>query len=786
MGIAIQLHSGNRRLAVSVEIVALAVLGLFLVAIALDALGLAVPLARPFFAVLLLTFVPGALVLTLFGFGPRRELRWLVYVVGLSLVVVMAEGLVINYRYPAVGIERPLSPASLAVTYTFLVVVLAAAIRLLDPPGRALAVPERIELSPTPLSLLLLPTTAVLAVAVLNRTGTNVPILLLLGALALVPLAVASGRLDARWQPLALWAVGISLLYHNSLSRFHEFSGQGNVIDAWKFGRWTLQPTAAGWTTTSLLPNVTISSTYAHLAGIDIFTQLNAVNPLWVSFVPLIAFVTFRRFVRPRDAFLAVCVFAFAHPFYTQLPNGERAATPVFFLALLVAVLTDTKLSALSKRSLGLAFTAGLVVSHYGAAYLVMLAVLVTVPTVILLERIEGSLFAQARGLASDGGRSLARSGGRSAERNRLFSPTYAVLYAVMAIGWYMYTDSGQKFALLPEHAVKALNDLFGAGTGGAGGTANRLTREYGAVSIQVSKGIYVLLTVLTVVGLLAVYRQRLFDTDGRRFDVSVDEFLVLSTALLGAFGLSLFTAGSWGGGRPMALVFSVTSVFVVIGATTLGELATSVADRFDRPLAGLSMDRSGRLGRTTLAVVLALLLVVNTGVAAAAVGGSAPSTVPLQPRIATSDDPELRTQAYVESDVDMYVWLVDHRDMSLNVFGDWVTINQYNDWYRPRISAAVDPRRPYGTLKRKNTIADALGSDERPKYVMFGGHNTVLGVAAERNGTATPLTNGGRALAAYDKVYTTGYSRVYLSEDETDHPTTGARNASEASALSG
>lgn len=789
MSIVINLYNSDRRIAVSIEGVAVAIAVLLMTLISFAEVGISIPLLRPLLTVVLLTFVPGALILTLFGFESQRDLRlfgfepphdlrWLVYTVGVSLLVVVAVGLIINYLYPLFNVAQPLRPVPLGITYTVLVISLSILSRLRNPPRRDIVLPARIEITSTPLLLLLLVTSTILAIAYLNRSGGNSPIVLLLIVIALVPLAVASGRVHPYWQPLALWAVSISLLYHKSLWRFHEFTGQGNVIEAWRSGRWALN-------STSLLPNVTLSSTYAHLAGINIFTELNVINPLWVSFIPLMIFVAFRQFVRPRDAFLGVSMFAFIHPFYTQLPNGERAATPVFFLALLVVVLTDSDLSSPAKRLLGLGFTAGLVVSHYGAAYLVMLGVLTTVPLLITFKYADTMLVPYVRKIASNGGRAISQNyKSRSNKQSRLFSPVYAILYTAMTLGWYIYTDDAQKFIILPEHAVEAINDLTSQSTGGSGGTANRLARDYGASSIQLSKYIYVIITLLTIIGLAAAYYQRFVRTDSDMFDAKTDEFVAFSTALLGGFGLSLFMAGSWGGGRPMALIFCVTSIFAVIGANTLATTAAWAIKRANIDLSVVSY--SEYIGRGGIAVLLAMLLILNTGtVAAVAIGGSAPSTVPLQHQITTSDDPEIRTQIYRESDVEMYVWLINHRNPSLDVYGDWVTINQYNDWYRPRITAGVDPTRPYSTLIRKNTITKALGFDGPTNYIMFGGHNTVLGVAAERDGSVTPINQNNRTLNNYSKIYTTGYSKIYFSgvtasdsypgEDEVGSNTTSA-----------
>lgn len=869
----------GRRLSVPVETVSMALLGLFVAVFALDVLGVSLPLVRPVLAFCLLTFVPGALVLTLLGFGPRAELRWGVYVVGVSLLTICAVGLVINLVYPLLGIMRPLSPLPLVVTYGLLISALAVAIRRIDPPREDLSVPLTFELIPMPFALVTLPLLSVLAVEYLDATGGNVPILLVLCAISVLPLAVVVGVIRSRWHALCLWALAIALLYHKSLWWFYEYKGQSNIPLAWKLGRWTPGTASGAATSTSLLPNVMLPPTYAHLAGLGIFTQLEVVNPLLVSLIPICMFVLFRRYVCSRDAFIGACVLAFAHPFYFQLPTAVRAAMPVLFLTLFGVVLTDSELSSLARRSFGLAFTAGFIVSHYGSAYLLMLTTAVAVCLLALFWRLDALSVAAERVVASDGGSTDQQDGSRykraaavvgrvvrehwtrlfavslfvgaafaittagevwvafhallveplgfgripylgewlgmprmfaivvvataisamafagtlvyylrpaltvseaddwewrrvaddehgpdattaSETGDRLLSPTYVVLYAATTLGWYMYTFGGKKLDILFEHIAKALTDLYGGG----GGTANRLAKDYGMSSVQLSKYLYVVIAGLMLVGLLAAYHRR-FLTDDCSFD---DEFLALSTALLGGFGVTFFVAGAWGGGRPMVLTFCITAVFVPVGARALGRTGTTVfswlRSRFGRgwgvgpPIPPIS--------RSAIAVLLAGLLVVNTGVVAAvALDGAAPSNVPLQQQIITSDNPYLRSEVYRESDLAMYVWLVDYRDPSLPVYGDAITIEQYNDWYNPQIAAYADWPMSYDAIKLKNSLPKLTRPADPPGYAMLGGHNIALGVVVV-GGETVPLSTVKPELATRSKIFTTGNSTVYLAEE--------------------
>jgi hypothetical protein len=79
--------------------------------ISLDILGFSIPFLRQITGFLLLTFVPGILILRILRAHYLGAVRTTVYATGLSLATLMFTGFFVNIAYPIFGVYRPLSLA---------------------------------------------------------------------------------------------------------------------------------------------------------------------------------------------------------------------------------------------------------------------------------------------------------------------------------------------------------------------------------------------------------------------------------------------------------------------------------------------------------------------------------------------------------------------------------------------------------------------------------------------------------------------------------------------------
>jgi len=701
---------------------------------------------------LALVTLPGGLALLLLVGSVRVDLRWILSAIGLSLLGLMALGAVLNVALLAVGYERPMTTVPLATGVTVVVLgLLAAFYRVRREATIEVSVPQ-----PQPLlfALLLVPLLSIVAVKVLNLTGTNVPIIGVLVAVAVLPLALVTFA-DRSWYGFGLWTMAIAILYHKSLARIHNFSGSPDVVYTYEAGYWRPGLVENTPEASELLANGVLYPSFARLTELEIFTQMEVVNPLFISTIPVALYVVARGYVGEKRALLVGALFAFAHPFYLQFPPGGRAGTPVVFLGLLALVLTDDRSDPQAKQLLALLFALGVVVSHYGTSYLLLFALLGASALVIVYPIVDDVIAAvrvrffdrstDAEGEESPG---IRHPIGRGRYSSGILTYSFVSFYLVADLAWYLYLDAGEKFHLLPNHIVRTVQTLL-VGQTFSGQTANRLRKDYGGLSITMSKWLYMAIGLLMVAGLATIYYRRFLTEEGTAID---DEHVALATVFLGVFSMTILVP-SWGGGRPMMITFVFTTLYAVIGATVLFDgVAATVSDRltgFRRVLEGDEHALSPR----AFACLLLVLFLLNSGVlAVTALGGSAPSNVPSQ-----------SGTSYQEMDVATHAWFIDHREQVGGVYGDNIVHGQ-TDWLNPQIAYRAEGAESYGSYKpRGGQEMLRLAEPGVPSgYVVLLSHNVVGGTLRAEGSPALRTIRSD--LSNRNIVYTSGYSQIYFA----------------------
>lgn len=752
-------------------------LGLWVILLAiilLETLGIAIPLVRPLLTTIVLSIVPGALVLSIIGVHPEPDVRWFVYALGSSLILVMIVGVLHNLLLPLFGVDKPFLAPYLAVTYSVLLGTLAAVTYRRDSWNRAvLSMPGSELLSPTPLLLMLVLPVSILAVLLINRTGQATPMILLLVFIALIPLLVAVSVISPKWHALGVWMMSLAILSHKNLWSLSGNGGSPVLITVANTARWTPGLETTTPSSTALLEFGTLLPTYSYLAGEEITMIYLLVSPVIVSsIIPLAIFATVRQYTSSKNAFLAANLFMFAHPYYLQFLRGGRAASPVLFLALFALALSDGKLQAVSRTMLSLAFVAGISMTHYGTSYFVLFAIVGAFGLLIGFRLVDDQIVPRLgfSSLEPDGGTEWFNLG-----RHRPSTPSldlktltlgFTLFYVVFTIAWYLFLNQGNSFATLPRHVVSATESLIQGDYGGT--TASRLQRNYGAVSITYSKFTYLTFAGLMGIGLLGQYVRR-FGPGETRFD---DEYLALATTLLAGFGSTILINELWGGGRPMMITWSFTTVFAVLGAIdvwNLGLEGVGTSWRYlsrNRPRHPPSFASHARLlGRSFIAILLAVMLVLNTGVAAAiALEGEAPSNVPLHRELAVSENPRFHSKVYRETDIQTHLWLLNNRDESFEVFGDWIAKGQ-TDWYSIDIAARFGSLPYTDTAKPRGHLAENL--QKRPDssaYVLLLGHNVNKQIIVPRRGDQYWDTVLEPKLERRQKIYTSGESAIFFN----------------------
>lgn len=725
----------------------------FVLFAAVETVGPQVPLGPPVVGFALFAFLMGALCLTAIGMRPRLASTWIVYAVGTSLVVVTALGLMVNLFLPVVGYDRPLSFFPLATVHVTVVVALSVLLRIRDT-DTAVEVPLPESLDDIDFQLpflLLLPLLAILSVMYLNVTGSNIPLISLLVITAAIPIFGVLSYFNDRHLPLAIWAVAMALLCHKIFFVGFTYGGHTAPVDIWQNGYWSLEGE-------SLLIHGILMPVMARLLRVEILTQLKAVMPIVISIIPVSMYIAFARYTNPKKALLGASLFFVAHPFYFIYPGTPRGYFPVLFLALLGTVISDQGLASVHKRALWIIFAVGLIVSHYGTSYYAMFAVVGTLGILYCL-RIVDELWQQFD-VSPDDGYNLgvldrvASSVRRVIGSRKVAWLNFTGFYTISVLSYYLYVDQGSKFAALTNQIINAYVSLF-LGGGGQGSSAVRLATDYGGVSIQLSKYLYVVVGVLVGVGVLVAGMQRLLPWFEIEFD---DEYLGMAVMLFGLFGGTFIISGQWGGGRPMMIVFSFCAIFAVVGITWLGSALRSGIEFVQSRVAdqrwgwGFRPKPFHRGTQIAFAVFLAVFLILNTGVAAAVLyGGEAPSNIP-------AGNPD---EVNIHRDIQTHAWLADNRNNRYAIYGDRNARAQTTDWVSGEI-AAVSERSPY-RFRKSNFFEAVNDSDVEPGYIVLVTHNIISDKVVVDYITSRPIDVYQLSLEQRNKVYVNGAGSVYF-----------------------
>lgn len=335
-----------------------------------------VPVLRP--AVALTTFVAlPTLVLW-------RRATGAAYAFGLTLLGLLAGGLLLDAGLGAVGVDHPLAPLPLAVAGGAVDVALLLWRRSvpLVTPRRArkiarVVLAARFELAPTLAALGLLLSVAG-AIRLNNGAGGAVAaVAVVVSAGALLALLIARRDHSPAYDGAVVWLVSAALLLGTSLRGWNitghdiqaEFLAFGLTDHAQNWDMGALPSAYNACLSVTILPTVLAQTT--GLSGLVVFKLL---LQLVFALVPVLTYLFGRRFVDRRLALLAA-VFTIAFPtFFTDMPYLVRQEVAFFFLALALLVATRPAPTTWRTRGLALAFGIGVVLSHYSTTYVLLMA----------------------------------------------------------------------------------------------------------------------------------------------------------------------------------------------------------------------------------------------------------------------------------------------------------------------------------------------------------------------------------------------------------------------------
>lgn len=728
---------------------------------------------RPFIAVLFLSLIPGMLLLQLLGVKPTSFVTYLLYAFGVSAILVMAIGAGMSLILPELGIERPLSTEWVLLFSLLLVGALSSEVyRQKGLESHIVQLPS-LDISLSAIFTLYIPFLGLIAITLLNQFGFHLPMIILLCLIALVPFFTLLNKDPRVVLPLLLWTVALTLLYYQSLW------GKSYPLEMWihgmilEMGQWTPAigstsadiPEIRGMGYESILPSAVLYPIYILIAGIDPMTQLRVVNPLFISLIPLALYEMFRQYVSRRDAFLSTLIFVFSFRFYVQhFPNGPRDVIALLFLALFGLALADSELTARNQRILILMFIIGIAVSHYGASYIFLAALVISI---IVLKAI--SLIDQYTTLSINQRHPFADA------IDRRLLPLITLFALIVVISWYAFTAHGTKLQPLIESIYRFVTD----GISPSGLHSDRVLSPK-PFSIELARIFYIAIVGLCGVGLISETYRRVINIQPR----IRGEHLLISYGLFLLFGMSFLSVGTgYGPGRVYMISLSFLAVFMVLALYDIQNALFRISQEY--PILGMlteviSPTNSHTKIRSLLAVFLCVFLLLNTGVVAETITQGddyGPNMIINNERLAQSQDPETRlvSQGCIDCDIGSYVWLLRYGPNGDQLYTD-STSNSYF-WYGASIVDRVDNfvneylLANHSLLYRQDLPTRSL--EAQPEgYIFLSHENHASGYIYPVNEEPQPINDDELGLDQTDKVHASGSTTIYRIQESSKSTT--------------
>ncbi|WP_099212389.1 DUF2206 domain-containing protein [Thermococcus henrietii] len=396
-------------------------------------LGIHIPLARYVFGFLVLTFLPGYLLLAISGATFDSFSERVFMSVALSISVIMLVGIFANFVYPLLGVDKPITLWSILVTINLIILSLVMMYKKIGFSVSDNYTNKKIVLSKLDFPFILLPIWSLLGAYRFSHYGDNKGLLFLYLVISFTPILFF--RYKTFNKTFAIWSIAISLIWSTTFGVSWGYIWGYDINGEYHYANLVLS--SGIWNISTYYQYNTIASdnilapVYSLILSVNIIWIFKIIYPLFLSLVPVILLKAYEKLLKNKMlAEFSVLFFVFLSTFFTELVQLARQMIAELYLALLVYMLI-TRVN----KTFVLLFLISLAVSHYGTAYLVMFAFLF----ISFLKAFSPNI-------------------------KQKFSNTLVMVFSVVTILWYSYAGRGVQFTnltLIGYQTLIMLKNIF-------------------------------------------------------------------------------------------------------------------------------------------------------------------------------------------------------------------------------------------------------------------------------------------------------------------------------------
>jgi uncharacterized membrane protein len=351
---------------------------IFLLLFAADiSIALNVPILRQILGIILLTVLPGLLILITLKLDKLGIAERVVLVIGTSVAFLMLFGWALNQLLLQFNYTKPLATGILMVAINLALIFLAAGAYLRNK-KTLFSSQHRLEINTTSGWFVLissaLPLVSILGTNLLNKTGNNSLLLVLLFAIPILVVffSIFNRRISPNTYPLSLIMISAAVLFMFWLRSDHIL---GNDINSEYYffqmtlnnGHWAIIGSSSldSCLSISLLP--AIFQSIIHFSGAEYLFK--GVYALICAFTPLTVYIISKKYVGEKFGFLAAFYFLSQSSFLLA-PGSARTNLAIFFFGLGIMTLFLDGITNTNRKALFLTFIVATVVSHYSTTYI--------------------------------------------------------------------------------------------------------------------------------------------------------------------------------------------------------------------------------------------------------------------------------------------------------------------------------------------------------------------------------------------------------------------------------
>jgi len=319
--------------------------------------------------------------------------EYLVYTIGLSVAFLMFGGLFNNWFLPLVEIGRPLSLIPLLISFNaFLLIFWIIAYKRNNENIFEIRFPKLDWLNKIFfLTPLIFPLLSILGTILLNNGGPNYFTIVMLGGIAIYVFFIVLFRkkLNENIYPWAILMLSISLLLMYSLRSWHILGWDINqeylvftLTNSAKY--WS--PYASGSAYNSCVSITILPTIFASFTKINNEYIYKLIFPILFSIVPLMIYLSTKKFLSEGYAFLTSFFFISQYWFIAQMPALARQEIAFIFLALILLLIFNHELNESTKAFLYIIIGMSIILSHYSTAYVWLATMVVCYALGLLLK----------------------------------------------------------------------------------------------------------------------------------------------------------------------------------------------------------------------------------------------------------------------------------------------------------------------------------------------------------------------------------------------------------------